>query len=887
MVQSIVSAGLVASGTAYLMGSTAPMNGQLLQYNTVTNRIEPVTVAGAGIAWGTITGTLSDQADLQAELNAKSDTGHTHIIANVTGLQAALDGKASAVHTHVISDTTGLQTALDGKAALVHTHTIADVTNLQTSLNNKSDVGHTHAQSDVTNLVSDLALKADLVGGVVPTSQIPSIAITEYLGSVANQTAMLALTGQKGDWCSRSDTGTTWVISGTNPAVLGDWTELSYPAAPVTSVNSQTGVVVLSYTDVGAAASSHTHLLSDITNAGTAAAFDDTDFAAASHGHPQSDITDLVSDLAAKAPLASPALTGTPTAPTQTAADNSTKIATTAYVDSAVAGGGGGNVSNSGTPVDNQIAVWTGSNNIEGTASFVYDGSYVDIIDGSNYCVRLGQRTITVGGTTTVPNYGAKISYDFAGKGARFWGEHNGQGSTTLAGSNPVQTGWGGVQTGGASHPSIAGMVRFFANATLAGVIEQTGLWNIQNTLEVRNGTTAQKVGVFKTYTSATSFEKLSLDTAIDAADHRIVVEKGTTGGTYRDLSLGFYDGSTYTESLRLNASDYTVTAATKLLTTASTNSISGFCLPHGTAPDSPNDGDVWTTTSGMYVRVNGVTVGPLGTGGGGGSGTVTSVAVSGTDGIQVDSGSPITTSGTITLGIDAATLRSHINVANGATANAGTVTSVAVSGTDGLQVDSGSPITSSGTITLGVDAATLRSHINVADGATANAGTVTSVAVSGSDGIEVDSGSPVTSSGTVALGVNASTMRSTLGIATGNISATVGDGVNVIAVDTKAFVQVPRDATITGWKVYEVDAVSGSIEFDIWVDSDGNFPPTVADSIVGTEKPAISIGTENNSTTLSGWTTSINAGDWLVFNVKTAPTNSKRVIIKLDVSWT
>ncbi len=36
-----------------------------------------------------------------------------------------------------------------------------------------------------------------------------------------------------------------------------------------------------------------------------------------------------------KAPLASPALTGSPTAPTQTANDNSTKIATTAYVDAA------------------------------------------------------------------------------------------------------------------------------------------------------------------------------------------------------------------------------------------------------------------------------------------------------------------------------------------------------------------------------------------------------------------------------------------------------------------------------------------------------------------------------------------------------------------------
>ena len=53
----------------------------------------------------------------------------------------------------------------------------------------------------------------------------------------------------------------------------------------------------------------------------------------------------------------------------------------------------------------------------------------------------------------------------------------------------------------------------------------------------------------------------------------------------------------------------------------------------------------------------------------GGGSGTVTSVAVTGSDGIEVDSGSPITTSGTIALGVNATNLRSHINVANGATA--------------------------------------------------------------------------------------------------------------------------------------------------------------------------------------------------------------------------
>ena len=44
------------------------------------------------------------------------------------------------------------------------------------------------------------------------------------------------------------------------------------------------------------------------------------------------DQTDLTAALALKAPLASPALTGTPTAPTQAGGNSSTRIATTAFV---------------------------------------------------------------------------------------------------------------------------------------------------------------------------------------------------------------------------------------------------------------------------------------------------------------------------------------------------------------------------------------------------------------------------------------------------------------------------------------------------------------------------------------------------------------------------
>lgn len=51
--------------------------------------------------------------------------------------------------------------------------------------------------------------------------------------------------------------------------------------------------------------------------------------------------------LAAKAPLASPALTGTPTAPTAAPATNTTQIATTAFVQEALAGAGAGDMSKS------------------------------------------------------------------------------------------------------------------------------------------------------------------------------------------------------------------------------------------------------------------------------------------------------------------------------------------------------------------------------------------------------------------------------------------------------------------------------------------------------------------------------------------------------------
>jgi hypothetical protein len=87
--------------------------------------------------------------------------------------------------------------------------------------------------------------------GKIPAGLLPSIAIVEYLGSAASQSAMLALVGQKGDWCVRTDTGMNWIITGNDPTQIGSWTQLTYPASPVTSVAGRTGDVVLAKADVG------------------------------------------------------------------------------------------------------------------------------------------------------------------------------------------------------------------------------------------------------------------------------------------------------------------------------------------------------------------------------------------------------------------------------------------------------------------------------------------------------------------------------------------------------------------------------------------------------------------------------------------------------------
>jgi hypothetical protein len=89
----------------------------------------------------------------------------------------------------------------------------------------------------------------DSLTGTVPTSALPPLAINT-VSVVATQSAMLALTAERGDMAIRTDTGRTYVLASDSPATLGDWKEVT-AAGQVVSVAGQTGAVTLTKADVG------------------------------------------------------------------------------------------------------------------------------------------------------------------------------------------------------------------------------------------------------------------------------------------------------------------------------------------------------------------------------------------------------------------------------------------------------------------------------------------------------------------------------------------------------------------------------------------------------------------------------------------------------------
>lgn len=116
------------------------------------------------------------------------------------------------------------------------------------------------------------------------------------------------------------------------------------------------------------------------------------------------------------------------------------------------------------------------------------------------------------------------------------------------------------------------------------------------------------------------------------------------------------------------------------------------------------------------------------------------------------------------------------------------------------------------------------------------------------------------------------------------SITFLISGGGSTVATGVAGDLTIPFNCTITEWTLLADQ--TGSVVVDIWKDTYANYPPTVADTITGSAKPTISAGVKGQSSTLTGWTTTITAGDTLRFNVDSASLIT-RVTLSLKVKRT
>jgi hypothetical protein len=101
------------------------------------------------------------------------------------------------------------------------------------------------------------------------------------------------------------------------------------------------------------------------------------------------------------------------------------------------------------------------------------------------------------------------------------------------------------------------------------------------------------------------------------------------------------------------------------------------------------------------------------------------------------------------------------------------------------------------------------------------------------------------------------------------------------ITSGVKNYLYISQPFLILGWTI--IADQSGSIVVDVWSDTYANFPPTVADTIAGSEKPTLSAAQKNQDLSLSTWTFLVPSDNVLAFKVDSAATVT-HVSIDFDI---
>lgn len=184
--------------------------------------------------------------------------------------------------------------------------------------------------------------------------------------------------------------------------------------------------------------------------------------------------------------------------------------------------------------------------------------------------------------------------------------------SATIARTDAAQT-FTGIQTidsvllGTAQSGSAPGSLRYNASygTYLQGKTGSSGdlaLISNGNGIILYNptGTTNLILGGTVTFSGTSS---------ITSANGQALVLATGTSGTALSIASAT-NGASFAGFIAVG--NATLSTSTALITPAGTTGVSSLRIPHGAAPTSPVNGDMWTTTSGLFIRINGATVGPL-----------------------------------------------------------------------------------------------------------------------------------------------------------------------------------------------------------------------------------------------------------------------------------
>lgn len=266
-----------------------PVYATLSALNSLTTA---VSAKASQTALDTLTTTVNAKAEaadltaLTAVVNTKAST------ASVASINAALPNKANQSDLVTLTTTVGTkanqsdlttltntvgtkasQAALDALTTTVGTKALqSDLTTLTTTVGTKATTASVTA---LTTRVSAVETgKADLdVSGKILSSQLPNMSLTSVT-PVNSRAEMLALTTaqvQPGDVAlindNTADRG-SYILTGSDPAQLANWTRLVTPTAGVVTVNSVnpvSGNITLTAANVGARATGVDILQSEVT----------------------------------------------------------------------------------------------------------------------------------------------------------------------------------------------------------------------------------------------------------------------------------------------------------------------------------------------------------------------------------------------------------------------------------------------------------------------------------------------------------------------------------------------------------------------------------------------------------------------------------------------